>query len=236
MNLAVEVSNLTVAYHEDPVLQAINLAIPAGIALGIIGPNGAGKSTLVKAILQLQPSRSGNVQLFGQTLQKVRQCIAYVPQKSAVDWDFPTTVLDAVLMGTYGKLGWFRRPGTTEKEQARAALEQVGLTDLAHRQIGQLSGGQQQRLFLARALVQQADLLFLDEPFQGVDAVTESTIIGLLHQLRTAGKTIIVVHHDLSTVKEYFDWVLLLNRHVIGFGLTENVFTEEAISKVYGRK
>lgn len=232
-NMALEVENLTVAYRESPVLWDLNFAVPKGVLLAIVGPNGAGKSTLIKAVLDIVKKMQGAVSVFGETYKKQRKNVAYVPQKGTVDWDFPTTVLDVVLMGTYGQLGWIKRPGIKEKNASIEALKKVGMLDFKNRQISELSGGQQQRVFLARALVQNAEMYFLDEPFQGVDATTEKAIIEILKELRNQGKTIIVVHHDLQTVKEYFDWVALLNRELIAFGRVDTVFTEENLKNTY---
>jgi manganese/zinc/iron transport system ATP- binding protein len=202
--------------------------------VGIVGPNGAGKSTLIKAILGLVPLASGTISIFGQPFEQQRKLVGYVPQRESVDWDFPVSALDAVLMGTYGRLGWFRRPGAAEREWARACLEKVGLADLAGRQIGQLSGGQQQRVFLARALAQRAEIYFMDEPMAGVDAATERVIFQLLRELREQGKTVFVVHHDLRTVPEYFDHVVLLNLRLVASGPTEAVFTHDKLQAAYG--
>jgi manganese/zinc/iron transport system ATP- binding protein len=202
--------------------------------MAIVGPNGAGKTTFIKSILNLIPRAAGEVQFLGQPYASVRSRIGYVPQRGSVDWDFPATVLDVVLMGTYGKLGWIRRPGRAERAQALEALDQLGLVAFADRQISQLSGGQQQRTFLARALVQEADVYLMDEPFQGVDATTERAIIALLRQLRDEGKTVLVVHHDLQTVPEYFDEVFLLNVRRIASGPCAEVFSEENLRETYG--
>ncbi|MGO1762425.1 MAG: metal ABC transporter ATP-binding protein, partial [Halomonas sp.] len=215
---ALSIQNLTVSYHNQPVLWDINLEIPTGVMAGIVGPNGAGKSTLIKSLLELVPSLSGEVMVHGRPYASQRRRVGYVPQRSSVDWDFPTTALDVVTMGLYGRLGWLRRPGRKERNESLEALEMVGMSAYADRQISQLSGGQQQRVFLARALVQQADVYFLDEPMAGVDATTERAIIDILRRLRDAGKTLIVVHHDLQTVRNYFDWLLLLNVRVIASG------------------
>lgn len=228
------VRDLTVAYHKRPVLQNINLTLPEGQLIGIVGPNGAGKSTLLKAALGLVPAAAGEVTIFGKSYKESRRSIGYVPQRGSVDWDFPTDALDVVLMGTYGRLGWFRRPGAKERETAMRCLEQVGMADFARRQISQLSGGQQQRVFLARALAQDARLYFMDEPFAGVDAATEKAIISLLMALKSQGKTVVVVHHDLQTVQEYFDWLVLLNLRLIDAGPTERVFTPANLQKAYG--
>ncbi len=201
--------------------------------MGIVGPNGAGKSTLMKAMLGLEKPLAGRVEFFGQPLAAVRQRIGYMPQSTAVDWDFPTTVRDVVEMGTYGSLGWLKRPGKKERARAMTALEHTGIADLAPRQIGELSGGQRQRVFLARTLVQEPDLLFMDEPFQGVDAKSQEAIVSVLHTLREAGKTVVIVHHDLKTVSHYCDDVTLLNRTIIASGPVAEVFTEENIDETY---
>jgi manganese/zinc/iron transport system ATP- binding protein len=231
---AVEVADLTVAYREKPVLWDVDLTVPKGVLMAIVGPNGAGKTTLIKAALGLVRPAAGQVLVHGRPYEEQRRLVAYVPQRGTVDWDFPTNVLDVVTMGTYGTLGWLRRPGRAERTRALAALEQVGITDLAGRQISQLSGGQQQRVFLARALVQEAEVYFMDEPFQGVDATTEVAIVQLLQELRAGGKTVIVVHHDLQTVAEYFDWVTLLNVRRIASGPVDEVFTDENLRLAYG--
>lgn len=231
---ALEVTDLTVAYAEKPVLWDVDLEVPAGTLMAIVGPNGAGKTTLIKAILGLLKPAAGQVLIRGKAYAEQRRRVAYVPQRGSVDWDFPTSVLDVVMMGRYGELGWFRRPGKKERQMALEALEKVGMHHFADRQISQLSGGQQQRVFLARALVQEADIYFMDEPFQGVDATTERAIIGLLQALRAADKTVIAVHHDLQTVTEYFDWVTLLNVRRIASGPVEEVFTEENLRLTYG--
>ncbi|MDX1355690.1 metal ABC transporter ATP-binding protein [Vreelandella venusta] len=231
---ALSIQNLTVSYHNQPVLWDINLEIPTGVMAGIVGPNGAGKSTLIKSLLELVPSLSGEVMVHGRPYASQRKRVGYVPQRSSVDWDFPTTALDVVTMGLYGRLGWLRRPGRKERNESLEALEMVGMSAYADRQISQLSGGQQQRVFLARALVQQADVYFLDEPMAGVDATTERAIIDILRRLRDAGKTLIVVHHDLQTVRNYFDWLLLLNVRVIASGKAEEVFNIDYLRQAYG--
>ncbi|MCE2470670.1 MAG: metal ABC transporter ATP-binding protein [Anaerolineae bacterium] len=232
--LALAVDDLTVAYNEKPAIWDIDLAVPEGVLMGVVGPNGAGKSTLIKAVLNLIPRAAGAVSFYGKPYERARSLVGYVPQRGSVDWDFPTSVLDVVTMGLYGKLGWFRRPGKRERELALHALDQVGLVDFADRQISQLSGGQQQRTFLARALVQDAQIYFMDEPFSAVDAVTENAIVGILQALNKRGKTVLVVHHDLQTVAQYFDWVTLLNVEVIASGLTSEVFTPENLRRTYG--
>jgi manganese/zinc/iron transport system ATP- binding protein len=231
---ALEIHDLTVAYRHRPVLWDIDLAVPAGNLVGIIGPNGAGKTTLIKAALGLVPLASGKVELLGAPYRAQRHLVGYVPQRESVDWDFPVSVLDVTLMGTYGRLGWFRRPGPAEYKVARECLDQVELSDFADRQIRQLSGGQQQRVFLARALAQDAAIYFMDEPFAGVDAATESAILRLLQSLRSAGKTVFVVHHDLQTVQHYFDWVILLNLRLVASGPVATTFTRENLQKTYG--
>jgi manganese/zinc/iron transport system ATP- binding protein len=232
--IALHVEDLTVAYQRKPVLWDVDLDVPAGVLMAIIGPNGAGKTTLIKAVLNLIPRAAGRALFFGQPYEQARALVGYVPQRGSVDWDFPTSVLDVVMMGLYGRLGWFRRPGRREREAALHALEQVALADLAHRQISQLSGGQQQRVFLARALVQEAQLYFMDEPFAAVDAVTERAIVSILQALRAQGKTVIVVHHDLQTITEYFDWVTLLNVEVVASGPTAATFTPDNLRRAYG--
>ncbi len=229
-----DVHDVTVTYHRKPVLWDIDLTVREPCLVGIVGPNGAGKSTLLKAILGLVPLATGEVTLLGRPAREQRRLVGYVPQRESVDWDFPVSVLDVVLMGTYGRLGWFRRPGRREQEWAMECLRRVGLADLAHRQIGQLSGGQQQRTFLARALAQRAEVYFMDEPLAGVDAATEQVVFELLRELRTAGKAVFVVHHDLRTVPQYFDCVALLNQRLVAFGPTASTFTAENLQQAYG--
>ncbi|MBE0543567.1 MAG: metal ABC transporter ATP-binding protein [Verrucomicrobia bacterium] len=226
--------DLTVAYHKKPVLWGIDLAVTAGRLVGIVGPNGAGKSTLIKAAMGMLPLSSGWVKVFGQPVRKSLRRIGYVPQRESVDWDFPVSVMDVVLMGRYGHLGLMKRPRKHDRELARECLDKVKMLPYANRQISNLSGGQQQRVFLARALAQESDLYFMDEPFSGVDAATESAIITLLHELRNKGKTLLVVHHDLPTARDYFDTLLLLNMRVVAFGDTDKVFTHELLQKTYG--
>ncbi len=229
-----EVHDLTISYNRRPVLWDIDFAVPEGKLIAIVGPNGAGKSTLIKGMMGLLPPASGYVKFFGENLENVRSRVGYVPQRNSVDWDFPTNVLDVVLMGRYGRAGLFRRPRASDVDAAREALHKVGISDLAGRQISQLSGGQQQRVFIARALAQDADLYLMDEPFVGVDAATEGAIIELLREMRRRGKTVLVVHHDLGTVQDYFDWVLLLNLRTVAFGPIEEVFTDTLLQKTYG--
>ena len=226
--------DLTVAYRDKPVLWDIDLTIPQGHLVAIIGPNGAGKSTLIKSMLGLVPAAAGSVTFYGKPYAEQRQLIGYVPQRGSVDWDFPTDALDVVMMGRYGKLGWLRRPGRQDRQIALQCLDQVGMADYANRQISQLSGGQQQRVFLARALAQDAQIYFMDEPFAGVDATTERAIVALLLELRKAGKTVVVVHHDLETAPDYFDWVVLLNVRLLAAGPMPEVFTVENLQRTYG--
>jgi manganese/zinc/iron transport system ATP- binding protein len=230
-----EIEDLTVAYAENPVLWDVDLNIPEGQLVAIVGPNGAGKTTLIKAALGLVPRISGRIRFFPSDGEKPATDIAYVPQSESVDWDFPATVLDVVLMGRYGHLGWIRRPRSEDYEIARDMLRKVGMMDYSARQISQLSGGQQQRVFLARALAQQADLYLMDEPFKGVDARTELAIVDLLRNIQNQGKTVVAVHHDLQTVKEYFNWVVLLNIQVIASGPMRDTFSEENIRLTYRR-
>jgi manganese/zinc/iron transport system ATP- binding protein len=231
---AIEVTDLTVAYKDRPVLWDVDLDVPPGILMAVVGPNGAGKTTLLKSVLGLLKPAAGKVLIYGKPYLEQRRIVGYVPQRGSVDWDFPTSVLDVVMMGRYGALGWLRRPGRREREFAFKALEKVGMLDYAGRQISQLSGGQQQRVFLARALAQDAQIYIMDEPFQGVDATTERAIVALLQELRQAGKTVVVVHHDLQTVPEYFDWAALLNVRRIASGPVEEVFTEQNLRLTYG--
>jgi manganese/zinc/iron transport system ATP- binding protein len=232
----VEVQDLTVAYDRKPVLFDVDVTIPRGVMAAILGPNGAGKTTLLRTILGLIKPAAGNIRVLGQPLARVRNQLGYVPQRTSVDWTFPATVLDVVLMGTYGQLGWFRRPGSRQRLQAMEALERLHVANLSNRPIGELSGGQQQRVFLARALVQNAPLLLLDEPFAGIDAITEKAIVELLRELRDQGTTIVAVHHDLHTVNDYFDWVLLLNRRPVAAGTTESTFHTENLRRAYGSR
>jgi manganese/zinc/iron transport system ATP- binding protein len=233
---AIEVTDLTIAYRDKPVLWDVDMDVPAGILMAIVGPNGAGKTTMIKSILGLIKPAAGQVLVYGKPYKEQRHLVGYVPQRGSVDWDFPTSVLDVVMMGRYGALGWLKRPGPSERAAALDALDKVGMKAFAQRQISQLSGGQQQRVFLARALVQDAQLYFMDEPFQGVDATTERAIVTLLQELRSAGKTVVVVHHDLQTVPEYFDWVTMLNVRRIASGPVSEVFTEQNLRQTYGGK
>jgi manganese/zinc/iron transport system ATP- binding protein len=232
--MPLSIYDLTVAYHRKPVLWDIRLDIPPGKLVGVVGPNGAGKSTLIKAVMDLVPRASGRIEIYGQPYRRNRQRVGYVPQRESVDWDFPVDALDVVTMGLYRKIGWCLPVRQQHRRQARAALDRVGIADLANRQISELSGGQQQRTFLARALVQNADLYLMDEPFAAVDAATEQAIVRILQDMKQEGKTVLVIHHDLQTVPEYFDYVVLLNMRVVAFGPTEEVFTQANLQKTYG--
>jgi manganese/zinc/iron transport system ATP- binding protein len=232
--IPLEIHDLTAGYHKKPVLWGIDLQVPQGKLVGIVGPNGAGKSTLIKAIMGMVPPSSGWVKIFGEPYEENRRQVGYVPQRESVDWDFPVTVMDVVMMGRYGHVGWFKRPKKADREIARDCLDKVKMLPFAKRQISNLSGGQQQRVFLARALAQESDIYFMDEPFAGVDAATETAIIALLHELREKGKTLLVVHHDLPTARNYFDQLLLLNMRVVAYGDTEEVFTYDLLQKTYG--
>ena len=231
---AVEVCHLTVAYDATPVLSSACLSIPSGSMTAVVGPNGAGKSTLVKTMLGLVPKIAGRIDFASGT--DVGRGVAYVPQRAGVDWDFPITVFDLVMMGTYGRLRWFARPGCKQRVATAAALDQVGIYDLAKRQIGELSGGQQQRAFLARALVQQPSMFILDEPFAAVDVTTEQSLVACLKRMRDDGKTVVTVHHDLATVPEYFDHVVMVNRRVTACGPTAQVFTPENVERTFGAR
>lgn len=234
MQTALSVQQLTVNYDKVPVLWDLHFSIPVGKLVGIIGPNGAGKSTLLKALLGIVKPLAGRIEFLGRPYKKVRKSIAYVPQRSAIDWDFPITVFDVVLMGRYSKSGLFSRMKKADKEAVYRALASVGLESFADRQIGALSGGQQQRVFLARALLQEADIYLMDEPFAGVDMATEKVIVSIFDQLRAQGKSLFVVHHDLNSVEQYFDWAILLNTSLIACGPVEEVFHKENLSKTYG--
>jgi manganese/zinc/iron transport system ATP- binding protein len=229
-----EIHDLTVSYHKKPVLWGIDLVVPRGKLIGIVGPNGAGKSTLIKAAMGLLPLSSGWVKVFGEPVKQNLTRVGYVPQRESVDWDFPVSVMDVVLMGRYGRLGLIKRPTKQDREVARDCLDKVKMLPYANRQISNLSGGQQQRVFLARALAQESDLYFMDEPFSGVDAATETAIVALLQELKNKGKTLMVVHHDLPTARDYFDMLLLLNMRVVAFGPTETVFNPDMLQKTYG--
>lgn len=232
--IPLETHDLTVAYEKRPVLYGVDVKVPEGKLVGIIGPNGAGKSTFIKAIMGIVGTSGGWVKVFGKSFAKNAKRVGYVPQRESVDWDFPVSVMDVVLMGRYGKLGLMGRVSKGDREIAEACLAKVGMLPYAKRQISNLSGGQQQRVFLARALAQESDLYLMDEPFVGVDAATEAAIIELLRELKNRGKTILVVHHDLPTAQKYFDMLLLLNMRLVAFGETSEVFTQELLQKTYG--
>lgn len=236
MESALEIHDLTVAFDKKPVLWNVDLMIPQGKLVGIIGPNGAGKSTLIKAVMGIVELSSGYVKIFDRDINDVRSRISYVPQRESVDWDFPASVLDVVLMGRYARLGLFKRPRKADRDIAMDCLKKVGMEAFAHRQISQLSGGQQQRTFLARSLAQQADIYFMDEPFAGVDAATEKTIISLLRNMTQNQKTVMVVHHDLHSVSQYFDWVIMLNTRLVAYGPTQTTFTQKNLHQTYGGK
>lgn len=230
----IEIRNLTVSYDRTTAVRSANLRLNKHSILGIIGPNGAGKSTLLKAMLGLTSPDSGSVRIYGQPVNRVRSCISYVPQKEMVDWDFPVTVYDLVMMGRYAHISSIGWPGRQDHRIVEQSIEKVGMSDYRHQQIGQLSGGQQQRVFLARSLAQQADMFLLDEPFVGVDASTEQTIISLIRELRNEGKMMVIVHHDLSKVREYFDQLVLINQRIVAAGPTPQVFTSDLLQRTYG--
>ncbi len=232
---SLEVEDLNVNYGKTPVLWNVSLKVPKGVLVGILGPNGAGKSTFLKSILGLVKPMSGMIEFLGRASSLVKSQVAYVPQRGSVDWDFPITALEVVLMGRFGRLGFLNRPRKADKEAAMRALELVGMSAFKDRQIGELSGGQQQRLFVARALLQEAEILLLDEPFAGVDLTTEKAMISLLKEWKKEGKTVFVVHHDLPTVSEYFDWVILLNTRLVAAGPVSEVFTKENIASAFGK-
>ncbi|MDR2884089.1 MAG: metal ABC transporter ATP-binding protein [Deferribacteraceae bacterium] len=236
LDVAIHVEDLTVSFDNTPVLWDIDMEIPKGVIMAVIGPNGAGKTTMLKSILGLTKPNAGQIFIFGKPAEKQRRLIAYVPQKASVDWDFPISVLDMVLMGTYSNVGWILRPSKASKQRAIDALKQVGMLAFKDKQIGALSGGQKQRIFIARALVQEADIFLMDEPFQGVDLATERAIVEILHDLKERGKTVAVVHHDLQTVREYFNWVFMINVRRIAVGPVNKVFTEENLRLTYGGK
>lgn len=231
---AIRVHNLTVSYRGKPAIRNVTVTVEQGLRVGLIGPNGAGKSTLLRALVGLLQPDTGSVELFGRPVAEVRRLVAYVPQRSDVDWDYPVVAEEVVLMGRFPHLGWIRRPGPEDRRVARECLRQVGMEELARRQIGQLSGGQQQRVFLARALAQQPRLFLLDEPFVGVDAATEETIYALLDRFREEGRTVVVATHDLSRAQTAFDRLLLLNQHVVAYGPPEEVFQPALLQRTYG--
>lgn len=232
---ALAIDQLAVSYDRTPVLWDISLKVPTGKLVAIVGPNGAGKSTLLKAVLGLIKRLSGKIQFFGKPLETIRTRIAYIPQRQTVDWDFPITVRDLVLMGRYGQIGLFRWPRKADLAAVEECLETVGMGPYLNRQISQLSGGQQQRVFLARALMQEADLYFMDEPLAGIDLATESLIMSLLKELQVKGKTLFVVHHDLNSVENYFNWVIILNMHLIANGSTQSAFNADTLMAAYGK-
>lgn len=234
MNHAISISNLNVAYDDKIVLEAINLEVSAGKITGIVGPNGAGKTTLLKTILGLLEPNTGQLFLLGAKIKAVRKKIAYVPQKDMVDWQFPTTVKEVIMMGRFPHKKLFQRMSETDHQIANKALESLGMQDFSNRQIGELSGGQQQRVFIARALAQEAEILMLDEPFVGVDAKTEQIIVDILKKISKEGKTVLIIHHDLSKVAEYFDDVILLNKKIIAKGSVKEIFNKENLSLTYG--
>ncbi len=234
VGVAIEVHDLTVAYDRKPVLWDLDVDVPMGKLTAIVGPNGAGKSTLLKAMLGLLPVASGWVRILGEPLERVRRRIAYVPQRESVDWDFPVDAIGVVLMGRYGHCGWFRWPGRRDRAIAESALAQVGMQAFARRQISHLSGGQQQRVFLARALAQEAEVYLMDEPFAGVDAATERSIVEVLRSLRDLGKTVVAVHHDLQTAGEYFDHAILLNQRLVAAGAMPGVMSAANLQRTYG--
>lgn len=229
----IEIRDLSVSYDLKPALWDVDIDIPLGQLVAIVGPNGAGKSTLIKSFVQLIKPITGTIRFAGEKYKDIHKKIAYVPQRGSVDWDFPTTVFDVVLMGTYGHLGWIKRPRKKEKTLVLEALDKLGIAHLKDRQISELSGGQQQRVFLARALVQNADIYLMDEPFQGVDLKTEQAIVELLRELKQDNKSVIIVHHDLDKIETYFDWVILLNRKIVAYGPVQEVFTTENIELTY---
>lgn len=234
MKNCISVADLRVSYHRQVVLENVTVDVPDGKMTGVIGPNGSGKTTFLKAILELIPIEGGEIQFFDTDLSDVRNRVAYVPQRESVDWDFPASVYDVVAMGRLNPKKWWQRVGAADKEIIQHALKQVAMEDFQHRQIGQLSGGQQQRVFLARALAQQADLICMDEPFVGVDMASQEAILNVLHALRDEGKSIVMVHHDLSMVADNFDYVLLMNRGLEVAGATADVIRPEVLAKAYG--
>lgn len=233
-NFALEIKQLNVVYDTSAVLWQLDVSIPKGKLVGILGPNGAGKSTFLKAITGLVNPISGQVNCLGKPYASIRDQVAYVPQRTAVDWDFPVSVFDVVSMGCFGRKGLFRRIDSEDRKLIQKALSDLGLSSLANRQIKELSGGQQQKVFIARALVQQAEIYLMDEPFAGVDLATEKVIIGILQELRSQGKTVVLVHHDLYSVVQYFDWVVLLNTALVAAGPVKEVFSKENLTKTYG--
>lgn len=233
-SIALELHDVTVAYGKRPVLWDIDVCVPKGALVAVVGPNGAGKSTMLKAALGLIPMTSGRAYIFGKDSESARSLVGYVPQRESVDWDFPIDARGVVLMGRYGRAGWLKRPTQADHIAANDALAKVGMTEYAGRQISELSGGQQQRIFLARALAQDAPLYMMDEPFAGVDIATERAIVDVLRELRGQGRTVIAVHHDLQTVPEYFDHVIMLNMRLVASGPVSEVFTRENLLQTFG--
>ncbi len=233
MKAAISVNDLSVSYNGNDALRNVSFTVEEGKLIGIIGPNGAGKSTLLKVLLNLIKKDRGSIEILGKSIRQMRKSVAYVPQRSNIDWDFPITVMDTVLIGTYPNLGILKRPQKEHRAWAFECLEKVGMSEYRNRQIGELSGGQQQRVFLARALAQKPTMYFLDEPFVGVDVTSEEKIISILKELRDNGKTVIVVHHDLSKASDYFNELILLNKELIAYGLVENVFKPEVLNRAY---
>jgi manganese/iron transport system ATP-binding protein/manganese/zinc/iron transport system ATP- binding protein len=233
---AIQVENLTVSYGLKPALLDVSITIEQGLLVGVIGPNGAGKSSFIKALLGFVRRDFGSVKILGIPAEKATGLVAYVPQRGAVDWDFPVTVREVAMMGRYGVIPWYRQPGKEDHRIVDEALEMVRMHEFSHRQIGQLSGGQQQRVFIARALAQGAQILLLDEPFAGVDAATESAILSILTQAKTSGRTLVVVHHDLTTAGEYFDRLILIKQRLYAYGHPRAVMREDLLSEVYEGK
>jgi ABC-type Mn2+/Zn2+ transport system ATPase subunit len=227
------IDQVSVGYNGQPVLEGLSFSVPSGASVAVVGPNGAGKSTLFKMLVGLLPVRSGQITIHGRPLGVHQDCVAYVPQREEVDWRFPVTVSDVVLMGRFGRLGWFRQPGSADRRAARSALSQMGIADLAGASISDLSGGQQQRVFLARALAQEPHILLLDEPFTGVDAVTQEATLALLDELHARGVTVLVSTHDLNLAAQRFERVLLLNRRLVSYGAPAEVFTPETVRQVF---
>lgn len=232
---ALAINKLYVAYHTRCVLESITVTIPHGVMVALAGPNGAGKSTLLQSLIGLIPVQSGTISMLGGSFNTHRLKIGYIPQRTSLDWDFPAYAIDIALMGRYGHRGWFKRTTAQDRAQAYHALELVGMQSYAHTPIGSLSGGQQQRVLLARALAQQAQLYIMDEPFVGVDMATEESLMIILQQLKSAGKTILIVHHDLQTIRDYFDWAWLLNVRSVACGPTAQVLTKQHIQATYGK-
>jgi manganese/zinc/iron transport system ATP- binding protein len=235
-NPVIELHDLSVSYDKKPVLWGVDFSLPSGKLIGIVGPNGAGKSTLLKSMMGLIPLSSGYIHFFGKSLDEARTRVSYVPQRESVDWDFPTSVSDVVMMGRFPKMGLLKRPSAHDKAVVAECIEKVGLTDFRSRQIAELSGGQQQRVFIARALAQEADVYLMDEPFAGVDAATEKTLLSLMQAIAAEGKTIIVVHHDLHSVARYFEWIILLNMRLVASGPAQEVLNSDLLQEAYGGK